>query len=46
MLHARYSPFDAAGAAPGRWIVRVALNGSRDGDEFSAYYDLVVEVTD
>lgn len=30
---------------PGRWIVRVALNGSRGGDSFDAYYDLSVEVT-
>jgi hypothetical protein len=29
---------------PGRWIVRVALNGSRGGDAFDAYYDLSVEV--
>ncbi len=30
---------------PGRWIVRVALNGSRGGDSFDAHYDLSVEVT-
>ncbi len=30
---------------PGQWIVRVALNGSRGGDSFDAYYDLAVEVT-
>lgn len=30
---------------PGRWIVRVALNGSRGGDSFDAYYDVSVEVT-
>jgi hypothetical protein len=30
---------------PGRWIVRVALIGSRGGDSFDAHYDLSVEVT-
>lgn len=30
---------------PSRWIVRVALNGSRGGDSFDAYYDLSVEIT-
>lgn len=30
---------------PGRWIVRVALSGSREGDRFDAHYDVSVEVT-
>jgi hypothetical protein len=29
----------------GRWIVRLALNGSRGGDGFGAYYDFFVEIT-
>lgn len=32
-------PLDA-----GRWIVRAALTGSRDGDTFDAQYDLSFEV--
>jgi hypothetical protein len=29
---------------PGTWIVRINLNGSRDGDAFDAYYDLPLVV--
>lgn len=29
---------------PGSWILRVSLNGSRDGDTFGAYYDLPMRV--
>jgi hypothetical protein len=28
----------------GLWIVRVSLNGSRDGDTFGAYYDLPLQI--
>lgn len=30
---------------PGSWIVRVSLNGSRNGDTFGAWYDLPVTIT-
>jgi hypothetical protein len=30
---------------PGSWIIRISLNGSRDGDTFGAYYDIAVTVT-
>jgi hypothetical protein len=29
---------------PGSWVVRVALNGSRDGESFSAHYDLRLDI--
>jgi hypothetical protein len=30
---------------PRTWIVRVSLNGSKDGDSFGAYYDLPLTIT-
>jgi hypothetical protein len=30
---------------PGAWILRITLNGNRQGDTFGAYYDIAVTVT-